>query len=137
KTSGPAGRSASYGTLAATAATLTAPAEAEIVLKTPAQFSIIGSKTQPRLDTPPKIRGARIFGIDAKQPGMVYAALTQCPVIGGTVAHVDDSKAKAIKGVKAVLDIGDGVAVVADHYWTARKARDALVIQWNEGAGGT
>jgi isoquinoline 1-oxidoreductase beta subunit len=135
KVSAADGRSATYGALAATAASMPVPSDASIVLKTPDKFRVIGSTTQPRLDTPAKVRGARIFGIDARQPGMVYAALAQCPVIGGTVTRFDDSKAKAIAGVRAVIDIGDGVAVVADHYWTARKARDVLTIEWNEGPG--
>ena len=66
---------------------------------------------------------------------MLYAALAQCPVIGGKVASLDDAKAKAMPGVKHVVQITDGVAVVADTWWRAKVARDALVIQWNEGAG--
>ena len=129
------GKMLSYGALAATAATLPLPALDSVVLKQPAAFKQIGSVTQKRLDSGAKVRGQRLFGIDAKQPGMVYAALMQCPVIGGTVAGFDDSRAKAMPGVRAVIDIGDGVAVVADHFWMAKKARDALTIEWNFGAG--
>lgn len=134
---GPGGKKLSYGQLAATAATLPVPAMDAVALKNPAAFRQIGSHTQKRLDTPAKVRGERLFGIDARQPGMVHAALAQCPVIGGTPGKIDDSKAKAIKGVRAVIDIGDGVAVVADHFWTALKARNALQIEWNSGAGAT
>ncbi|MBN8888517.1 MAG: xanthine dehydrogenase family protein molybdopterin-binding subunit [Rudaea sp.] len=121
-----------YGELAAAAAKLPAPAKVE--LKTPAQFTQIG-KHQHRLDAPAKARGKAIFGIDASQPGMVYASLEQCPVIGGKVASVDDAKAKAMPGVRAVVNIGEGVAVVADHYWNAKKAREALAITWDYGPG--
>jgi isoquinoline 1-oxidoreductase subunit beta len=124
-----------YGALAATAATLAPPAADTIVLKKPESFRQIGSSTQKRLDTPAKVRGERLFGLDITQPGMLYASLAQCPVIGGSVAKLDASKASAIKGVRAVVDIGEGVAVVADHFWTALKAREALDIEWNFGTG--
>jgi len=126
------GKRASYGELADAAAKLPAPAKVE--LKPRSAFTQIG-KQQHRLDTPAKARGKAVFGIDASDPGMVYASIEQCPVIGGKVASVDDAKAKAIKGVIAVVNIGEGVAVVADHYWTAKTARDVLKITWDEGAG--
>ncbi|MBL8200746.1 MAG: xanthine dehydrogenase family protein molybdopterin-binding subunit [Chromatiales bacterium] len=133
---GPGGKRLSYGALAATAASLPAPDLDKVALKSPSDFTQIGSPTQKRLDTPAKLRGDRLFGIDATQPGMVYAALAQSPVIGGTVQAVDDRKARAIPGVRAVVNIGDGVAVVADHFWTAKKARDALQVKWLVGAAG-
>jgi len=126
------GKRESYGKLADAAAKLPAPAQVE--LKKPADFTQIG-KQQHRLDTRAKARGEATFGIDCKQPGMVYAAIEQCPVLGGKVASVDDTKAKAIKGVIAVVDIGEGVAVIADHFWTAKTARDALAITWDYGPG--
>ena len=89
----------------------------------------------PRLDTPVKINGTAEFGIDVKLEGMLYASLAQCPVIGGKVVSVDDAKAKGMPGVKHVVRITDGVAVVADTWWRAKVARDALVIQWDEGPG--
>ena len=122
-----------YGELAAAAAALPAPAPDSLVLKQPAAFKLIGSR-QPRLDTPAKVKGARLYGMDAKQPGMLYAVLVQCPVIGGTIKS-HRVKAKAIDGVKSIVDIGDGVAIVADHYWTAHKARELLEIDWDYGAG--
>jgi isoquinoline 1-oxidoreductase beta subunit len=121
-----------YGELAAAAAKL--PAPANVALKKPAEFTQIG-KHQHRLDAPAKARGKAIFGIDATQPGMVYASLEQCPVIGGKVASVDDAKAKAMPGVRAVVNIGEGVAVIADRYWNAKKAREALAITWDYGPG--
>jgi isoquinoline 1-oxidoreductase beta subunit len=135
KVIGPGGKSLSYGALAAAAAALPAPDPASIRLKDPSQFTQIGSATQGRLDSPAKVKGERLFGIDMTLPGMAYAALAQCPVIGGTVKSVDDKAARAMKGVREVVNIGEGVAVVADHFWTARKARDALVIDWDFGPG--
>ncbi|HEX6832479.1 MAG TPA: xanthine dehydrogenase family protein molybdopterin-binding subunit [Rudaea sp.] len=128
----PSGKRASYGSLADAAAKLPAPKNVE--LKKRSDFNQIG-KQQHRLDAPAKARGKAVFGLDVTQPGMVYASVEQCPVLGGKVARVDDSKAKAMKGVIAVVDIGEGVAVVADHYWTAKTARDALVVQWDYGPG--
>ncbi|MGZ5206891.1 MAG: xanthine dehydrogenase family protein molybdopterin-binding subunit, partial [Caldimonas sp.] len=90
-----------------------------------------------RLDTPAKINGTAEFGIDVKLPGMVYASLEQCPVIGGTVKSFDATKAKTMPGVIDVVQIPDGVAVVADSYWHAFKARQGVSIQWDEGPGAT
>ena len=74
-------------------------------------------KPLPRLDGADKARGQTVFGIDVKQPGMLYAALATCPVLGGKVATFDASSAQKRPGVRKVVDIGDGVAVIADHYW--------------------
>ena len=128
---GAKGKKASYGQLAAAAAQLTAPEKPSI--KDPSQFRIVGKRTT-RLDTPAKVNGTARFGIDVKLPGMVYASLEQCPVIGGTVKSFDASKAKGMPGVLDVVQIPDGVAVVADTYWHARKAREVLSVQWDEGA---
>jgi len=127
-----AGKRKTYGELAAAAAKL--PAPAKVTLKKPAEFTQIG-KHQHRLDTPAKARGKATFGIDVTQPGMVYASIEQCPVIGGKAVSVDDAKAKAMPGVRAVVNIGEGVAVIADHYWTAKTAREALAITWDYGPG--
>jgi CO/xanthine dehydrogenase Mo-binding subunit len=129
------GNKLSYGWLAAMASTLKVGLPENVSLKSPAAFTQIGSQTQKRLDTFAKVRGERLFGIDARQPGMLYAALAQCPVIGGKVAGVDASAARAMAGVRDVVDIGEGVAVVADRFWTARAARDALKITWDRGPG--
>ena len=94
----------------------------KVALKDPSDFRIVGKRTK-RLDTPAKVNGTAEFGIDVKLPGMVYASLEQCPVIGGTVKSFDASKAKAMPGVVDVVQIPDGVAVVADTYWHAKKAR--------------
>ena len=106
----------------------------KVSIKDPKDFTIVGKKTK-RLDTPAKINGTAVFGIDVKMPGMVYAALEQCPVIGGTVKSFDASKARSMPGVVDVVQIPDGVAVVANSWWRANMARKALTIVWDEGAG--
>ena len=128
---GPGGKVATYGQLAEAASKL--PVPEKVALKDPADFRIVGKPTQ-RLDTPAKVNGTAIFGMDVKLPGMVYASLAQCPVIGGTVKSFDASRAKTMPGVIDVVQIPDGVAVVANSYWRARQAREAVVIQWDEGA---
>ena len=129
---GPGGKHATYGQLAEAAAKLPVPEKPFI--KDPKDFKIVGKST-PRLDTPAKTNGTAEFGIDVVLPGMVYAALEQCPVIGGTVKSFDATAAKKMPGVVAVVQIPDGVAVVADTWWRANKARKAVNIVWDEGAG--
>jgi isoquinoline 1-oxidoreductase beta subunit len=128
---GPGGKKASYGQLAEAASKLTPPKEAK--LKDPSKFRYVG-KPLKRMDTADKITGRTVFGIDVKLPGMLYAALAQCPVIGGKVVSFDAAKAKAMPGVKHVVQITDGVAVVADSWWQAKTARDTIDIKWDEGA---
>ncbi len=130
---GPKGKKASYGHLAAAASKL--PVPEKVALKDPKDFRIVGKNTK-RLDTPMKVNGKAEFGIDVKLPGMVYASLEQAPVIGGTVKGFDASKAKGMPGVIDVVQIPDGVAVVADTYWHAKKARETLSVQWDDGPGG-
>ena len=125
------GKSATYGSLAAAAAKL--PAPEKVTLKDPSEFRIVGKRVT-RLDTPAKVNGTAIFGMDVKLPGMVYASLAMCPVIGGTVKSFDAARAKTMPGVVDVVQIPDGVAVVAGTYWQARKARETLSIVWDEGA---
>jgi isoquinoline 1-oxidoreductase subunit beta len=129
---GPGGKKATYGSMAAAASKL--PVPEKVAIKDPKDFTIVGKRTK-RLDTPAKTNGTAVFGIDVKLPGLVYAALEQCPVIGGKVASVDSTRAKGMPGVLAVVEIPDGVAVVADSWWRANKARKTLVINWDEGAG--
>ena len=129
---GPKGKKATYGQLAAAASKL--PVPEKVALKDPKDFTIVGKATR-RLDTPAKVNGTAEFGIDVKLPGMVYAALEQCPVIGGKVKSVDSAKAKSMPGVVDVVEIPDGVAVVANTWWRANMARKALNIVWDEGAG--
>ena len=124
-------RSAGYGALTDAAAKLKPPTN--VALKDPATFTVIG-KPLPRLDGAAKARGRATYGIDVKLPGMLYAAIVPCPVIGGKAVSVDDASVKRRPGVKAVVNIGDAVAVVADHYWVARKAADLLDVTWDEGS---
>ncbi len=123
---------ASYGSLAAAASKLAVPEK--VALKDPKDFTIVGKRTK-RLDTPSKVNGTAEFGIDVRLPGMLYASLEQCPVIGGTVKSFDAAKAKTMAGVVNVVQIPDGVAVVAKSYWQAKKARDTLKVDWDMGAG--
>jgi isoquinoline 1-oxidoreductase beta subunit len=120
----------SYGSLAEAAAKLSVPAD--VPLKDPKQFHLIGTSPK-RLDTPGKVSGKTTFGIDFRTPGMQYAVLARCPVFGGKVASFDATKAKAVPGVKQVLPISNGVAVVADNTWAAMEGRRALQIQFDEG----
>lgn len=129
---GPKGKKATYGSLAAAAAKL--PVPEKVALKDPKDFKIVGKRVK-RLDTPAKVNGTAEFGIDVKLPGLVYASLEQCPVIGGTVKSFDAAKAKGMPGVIDVVQISDGVAVVADTYWHAVKARKELSVSWDEGPG--
>lgn len=119
-----------YGNLAEAAAQLPVPAPP--ALKDPKQFRYIG-KSLKRLDTPLKINGSAVFGIDAKVPGMKYAVVARCPVFGGKVAHFDAAKTKAVPGVEQVVPISSGVAVIADNTWNAMEGRKALTVQWDEG----
>jgi isoquinoline 1-oxidoreductase beta subunit len=126
-----AGHSASYGELAQAAAKL--PVPKDVPLKPTAQFRLIG-KPLARLDTPAKVDGSAQFGIDVKLPGMLHAAVAMSPELGGTVGSVDSSAALAMPGVRRVIRTGDLVIVVAEHFWQAKKARDALRISWQGGA---
>jgi isoquinoline 1-oxidoreductase subunit beta len=126
------GKRATYGELAAEASKLPVPEKP--ALKDPKDFRIVG-KSMRRLDSPSKTFGTAEFGIDVQLPGMLYASLEQCPVIGGKVKSFDGAKAKSMPGVVDVVQINDGVAVVADTYWRAKKARDAVKVEWDEGAG--
>ena len=129
---GPGGQKLTYGDVAEAASKLTPPKEPK--LKAAKDFKIVG-KWVKRRDTPAKVDGSAEFGIDVKLAGMLYAALAQCPVIGGKPVSFDAAQAKGMPGVTNVVQVGDGVAVVADTYWHARKALETVKITWNEGAG--
>jgi len=94
--------------------------------------AIIG-KSLKRLDTPDKVNGKAIYGIDARPAGVKIATLASCPVFGGKVAHVNDERAKTVPGVRQVIVLDDLVAVVGDHMWAAKQGLDALDITWDEG----
>ena len=129
----PTGTRIKYGELVANAARM--PVPASVVLKRPEDFRLIGTSAR-RLDTPPKVNGTAIFGIDVRPPGVKIATLAQSPVFGGRVKSVNDAAAKAVKGVRQIVRLDDAVAVVADHMGAANKGLAALVIEWDHGPHG-
>jgi len=126
-------RRASYGSLAAAAAKLPPPSSVE--LKAPAEWKVIGKPTR-RLDTPEKITGRAQFGMDVRLPGMLTAVVAHPPTFGGKVKSFDAAAAKAVPGVRAVFEIPSGVAVAGDHFWAAKRGRDALRVDWDRGPHG-
>ena len=125
------GRTLRYGELAADAAKL--PVPKDVPLKDPADWRIIG-KPLPRLDTAPKVNGAEIYAIDVRLPGMLQAAIAQSPVFGGKLAKFDAAAVTSMPGVRHVLPVGDNaVAVVADTWWQAKTALEALPVTWDDG----
>jgi len=126
----PTGRRLGYGELAARAATLPVPAGPP--LKPSAEFRILGHP-MPRVDTPDKVSGTAIFGIDVRVPGMLFAAVARCPVFGGRVRSFDPAPALAVPGVRRLVRISSGVAVVADQTWAAFQGKWALKVEWDEG----
>src|SRR5438034_10203429 len=118
----PSNRRLTYGKLIAKAATV--PLPHDVPLKDPKDWKILGTRVR-RLDTPPKVDGSAQFGIDVKTPGLLVAVVARSPVFGGKVKSFDATNAKAVPGVKHVVQISTGVAVVADGYWSAKKGRDA------------
>jgi len=120
----------SYGELAEAAAKLETPTE--ITLKDPKDWTIIGKATK-RLDSSEKVNGTAIFGQDIQIEGALTAMVARSPVFGGKVKSFDASATKAIKGVRNVVQVPTGVAVIADHYWAAKKGRDALKVEWDLG----
>ena len=128
----PSGRKTTYGKVAEAAARITPPAK--VALKDPKDWKLIG-KPVKRLDTMDKLTGAQVYGADLKLPGMLNAAIKACPVFGGTVKSFEADKVKGMPGVRHVLPVGaSAVAVVADTWWEAKTALDALPIVWDEGA---
>ncbi|MGE0487216.1 MAG: molybdopterin cofactor-binding domain-containing protein [Gammaproteobacteria bacterium] len=130
-------RSLAFAELASEAAAL--PMPRDVPLKPRERFTLLGTP-RPRLDVPAKVDGSALYGIDARPPGMAYAAITQCPVFGGTVKHYDGGDVAEWPGVRAVVELpatrtsAAAIAVVADHYWQAKKALEAIPIEWEGGA---
>ncbi|HXL20802.1 MAG TPA: molybdopterin cofactor-binding domain-containing protein, partial [Streptosporangiaceae bacterium] len=126
----PTGRTLTYGALAEKAAKL--PVPEKVPLKDPKDFTLIGTPAK-RLDTPDKVNGQAQYGIDVRLPGMKIATVAASPVLGGKVAALDEAKAMAIPGVRQIVNLGDVVAVVADHMWAAKQGLAALAIRWDDG----
>ncbi|UGY11591.1 xanthine dehydrogenase family protein molybdopterin-binding subunit [Phyllobacterium pellucidum] len=124
------GKRLTYGALAGAAANM--PVPKDVALKSPDSFTLIG-KPIKRLDTPTKVNGTAIYGIDVRPPGVKIATLAQSPVFGGRVKSLDDAAALAVKGVRQVVRLDDAVAVVADHMGAAKKGMEALQIEWDDG----
>jgi isoquinoline 1-oxidoreductase beta subunit len=120
-----------YGALAEAASKLQVPANP--TLKDPSQYRFVGKRIA-RIDTPSKVDGSASFGIDVRLPGLLYANVARCPVFGGKVKSFDAAKTKAVAGVKQVVQISTGVAVVADNTWAAMQGKRVLEIEWDEGA---
>jgi isoquinoline 1-oxidoreductase subunit beta len=125
------GRRLAYAALIDRARALTPPKDPP--LKDVQRFKLIGTSVK-RFDTPDKVNGKVVYGIDAMPPGVKFATLAACPVFGGTVAHVDDSEAKNVPGVRQIIVDKDFVAVVGDHMWAAKQGLHKLNITWNEGS---
>ncbi len=131
------GRRTTYGKVAEAAAKLTPPDPKSITLKNPKDWKIAG-KPVKRLDTADKLNGSKVYAIDVKLPGMLHAAVKACPVFGGTLVSFDESKIAGRPGVRRAVKVNEStVAVVADTWWHAKRALDALPIVWDEGAGAT
>ncbi len=126
------GRKAEYGSLASAASR--EPIPTEVSLKAPEQFRLIGFPVT-RLDLAEKVTGAAVFGLDAGPRDALVALVARCPVFGGTLGSFDGAAALAVPGVRHVVPIASGVAVVADGFWAARRGRDALTVSWVEGSG--
>jgi isoquinoline 1-oxidoreductase beta subunit len=126
----PSGQRLRYGEIAAAAATIKPPARVQ--LKAPAAWKLIGTR-QKRFDVLDKVRGKTLYGIDVRLPGMLYAALAQCPVFGGKLKSLDEQSIAGRKGVRQVVKLDDAVAVVADSWWRAEKALQQLAVAWDEG----
>ncbi len=124
------GRRIRYGALLEIAATLTVPSNAR--LKDPKDYRLIG-KSLARLDTPVKVNGSAVYGQDVRLPGMLTAVVARCPIFGGRLKSVDDVAARTVPGVRHVVQIESGVAVVADNFWAAQRGRESLRLVWHPG----
>ena len=124
-------RKLTYGQLVGAAAKQTPPSHVQ--LKDPKTFRLIG-KPIKRLDTPEKLNGSAVFGIDVKLPGMVTAVIARPPIFGATMKSFDDSRARSMPGVRKIVAVPAGVAVIADSFWQAKMARAALRVDWDEGS---
>ena len=127
---GPSGRSVPFGAIAAAAADMKPPTQ--VALKDPKDWKLIGTR-QRRFDVPDKITGKPIYAIDVQLPNMLCAAIVQCPVFKGTLKAVDETRLAGMRGIRQVVKLPDAVAVVADSWWRAKKAAEALPVTWDFG----
>jgi len=123
------GRQLGYGELAKAAAR---PPVREPPLKSPAEYRLLG-RPLARLDTPAKVDGSALYGIDVRLPGMLYAAIAHCPVVGGTLERFDEAEALRRPGVAAIVEVAGALAAVADNWWRANEALAAVRVTWREG----
>jgi isoquinoline 1-oxidoreductase subunit beta len=128
------GRSVRYGEIAEAAARV--PPPTQVALKDPKDWTLVGQPTR-RLDAPDKVMGRTTYGMDVRLPDMLNAALVQCPVFKGTLKSIDDTKARGMPGVRQIVTLKDAVAVVADTYWHAQQAANALTMSWDDGHNGS
>ena len=129
----PSNRTTTYGKVAAAASNIEVPKAPK--LKDPKDWTLIGT-SPPRFDIPDKTNGKQLYTADVRLPGMLHASIVQCPVFGGKLKSVDDSQAKAMRGVKKIVKGEDWVAVVADNWWRANRALQALTVEWDVGENG-
>src|SRR6266702_4510909 len=132
-THSPSGRTLTSGAVAEDAAKM--PPPAEVPLKNPAQWKLIGSPRR-RLDVLDKVTAQPVYAIDVRLPGMLYAAIVHCPIFGGALQSVDETSIAAMRGVRGVVRMPDAVAVVADSWWRAKRAADALRVTWDDSGNG-
>src|SRR6516225_8420753 len=132
-THGASERTVSFGKVAAIAAKLDPPKE--VKLKDPKDWKLAGKPTK-RIEISDKVQGKPIYGIDVRMPNMLYASLVQCPVFKGTLKSIDESKLSGMPGVRKVVKLPNAVAVVADSWWRAKTAAQALKINWDDGGNG-
>jgi isoquinoline 1-oxidoreductase subunit beta len=129
----PSGRTLSFAAIAPAAASINPPAE--VALKPPSAWKLAGTP-QRRLDVPDKVTGQPVYAMDVRLPGMLYAAIVQCPVFGGALKAVDERSIAGMAGVRGVVRMADAVAVVADSWWRAKRAADVLSITWDDRGNG-
>ncbi len=130
------GRRLTYGQLTETAARMPIPDPVDLTLKAPEDFRIVGTSIES-VDNPQVVEGSAIFGMDVKVPDMLYATIARCPVFGGKLTRFEAAGTKAVEGVREVIELDNGVAVVAENTWAAMQGRQALEITWDEGANAT
>jgi isoquinoline 1-oxidoreductase subunit beta len=128
------GRTVRFGEVAEDAAAV--PPPTQVALKEAADWKLIGTRCK-HVEAPAKVTGETIYGIDVRLPGMLYAAIRQCPVFGGALRAVDESKLAGRKGVRRIVKLPDAVAVVAESWWQARQAVAALPVTWDDGGNAT